>query len=163
KDLTPRVGGAYDLFGNGKTAIKGSIGRYVGGIGTEFAVSNHPEGLIVTSATRTWNDANTNFTPDCDLNDLNANGECGPISNRLFGQPFRSTFYDQSITEGWNTRPYSWQGSLSLQHELRPGASVNIGYFWTQYANFSVNQNQLVTPADFTTFCLTGPSDARLP
>ena len=29
KDISPRVGVAYDLFGNGKTAIKASASRYV--------------------------------------------------------------------------------------------------------------------------------------
>ena len=29
KDITPRVGAAYDLFGNGKTAIKVNVGKYL--------------------------------------------------------------------------------------------------------------------------------------
>ena len=28
-DITPRMGVAYDLFGNGKTALKFNIGRYL--------------------------------------------------------------------------------------------------------------------------------------
>ena len=28
-DITPRMGGSYDLFGNGKTAIKVSISKYL--------------------------------------------------------------------------------------------------------------------------------------
>jgi hypothetical protein len=29
KDVTPRIGAAYDLFGNGKTAIKVNLGKYL--------------------------------------------------------------------------------------------------------------------------------------
>ena len=29
KDLSPRIGGTYDLFGDGKTAVKASLGRYM--------------------------------------------------------------------------------------------------------------------------------------
>src|SRR5262249_17511946 len=73
KDVSPRVGVAYDVFGNGKTAIKGAIGRYLGGQGTGLANANNPALSLVLSADRTWNDANGNFVPDCDLNSLAAN------------------------------------------------------------------------------------------
>src|SRR5207253_5081763 len=73
------------------------------------------------------------------------------------------TFYDPSALQGSNNRAFSWQGSLSIQHELRPGISLNAGYFRTQYGNFTLTQNQLVTASDFTPYCVTGPSDARLP
>ena len=33
KDLNPRLGVAFDLFGNGKTAVKASANRYVLGEG----------------------------------------------------------------------------------------------------------------------------------
>jgi hypothetical protein len=59
--------------------------------------------------------------------------------------------------------PYNWQTSASVQHELRPGLAVNVGYFRTWYGNFQVTDNVLVTPADFDPFCITAPVDARLP
>jgi len=31
KNVTPRIGGAYDLFGDGKTAVKASLGKYLEG------------------------------------------------------------------------------------------------------------------------------------
>ncbi len=29
KDITPRLGASYDLFGTGKTALKASLGKYM--------------------------------------------------------------------------------------------------------------------------------------
>ncbi len=163
KDVTPRIGAAYDLFGDGKTAIKGAIGRYVGGLGTELAEANHPALTVVLSATRTWNDANSNFVPDCDLKAIAANGECGALSNSLFGQNFRNSFYADEALTGWGSRAYSWQGSLSVQHQLSPRVAVNVGYFRTQYANFVSTDNELVAAGDYDPFCVTAPVDARLP
>jgi hypothetical protein len=40
-DITPRLGLAYDLFGNGKTAFKASLNKYLIGLGTfSFAPNN---------------------------------------------------------------------------------------------------------------------------
>ena len=57
KDVNPRLGVVHnDVFGNGKTAIKGAWGRYVGGLGIDFADALHPELSLVQSTTRNWND-----------------------------------------------------------------------------------------------------------
>src|SRR4030095_11618016 len=72
-NVNPRIGGAYDLFGNGTTAVKASLGRY-----TPYSIAavDIPANNQANSTTRTWND-NGNYVPDCDLRNPLPNGECG--------------------------------------------------------------------------------------
>ena len=161
-DVTPRIGAAYDVFGNGKTAVKGYIGRFVNGHGVSYAQTVNPANAIVLSASRTWTDANANFTPDCDLVSITANGECGALSDRAFGTVRITTRFDDSVLEGFGKRDYTWQASAAIQHELRQGLGVNLGYFRTWYGNFTATDNTLVAPADFDPYCVTAPTDARL-
>src|SRR5262249_49423110 len=70
--------------------------------------------------------------------------------------------YDDAYLTGWFSRPYQWSSSLSVQHELRPGFGVSVGYFRTTNGNITVTDNRAVTPTDFSTYCLTAPTDPRL-
>ncbi len=161
-DLSPRVGAAYDLFGNGRTAIKAQFGRYLIGEMLDLAQANSPAFRIAQNATRTWNDLDRDFEPDCVLTNPLANGECAQISNLNLGRVVLGTNYDPAVLDGFGVRPYNMQGSVSVQHELFPGLAVNIGYFRTWYGNFTVTDNLAVTPADFDPYCITAPTDARL-
>jgi hypothetical protein len=56
KSITPRFGAVYDLFGNQKTAVKVSVGKYMQMGSTGFSESYNP--LALTTASATWNDLN---------------------------------------------------------------------------------------------------------
>ncbi len=153
KDLTPRLGLAYDLFGNGRTAIKVSLGRYVLSEATDLAEQVSHLGSVVPSATRNWTD-NGDYIPQ--------ESELGPISNTAFGTAVVNTVFSPDVLEGWGTRPDNWQTSASVQHQLWARTSVMVGYFRTWYGNFRVNDNVLVTPSDYDPYCVNAPVDPAL-
>jgi hypothetical protein len=162
KDINPRVGVSYDLFGTGKTVAKVTIGRYISG--GSLATNVNPVNASVNNATRSWTD-NGNFVPDCDFTNPATNGECGPLSNLNFGKVNpTATQFDKEVLEGWGVRPYNWSFSAGVQRQISRGASIDVGYFRRWYGNFTVVDNQLVTLQDYDQFCITAPAnDSRLP
>ncbi|OFW49102.1 MAG: hypothetical protein A3G77_10065 [Acidobacteria bacterium RIFCSPLOWO2_12_FULL_68_19] len=168
RNLSPRVGAAYDLFGDGRTAIKGSIGRYPDVIRVSPA---NPANQFSLTTNRTWNDTllgagdprSGNFRPDCELLNPVANGECGAWSDQNFGRPRRSTRNAPDALEGFNDQFHNWQASVSFQHELLQGLALNVGYFRTWYGGFQVTENQAVPASAYDAYCITAPTDRRLP
>ena len=173
-DINPRLGMSYDLFGDGRTALKTSFGRYMAPLGIDIANANNPINTSINSVRRTWSDTNANFVPDCDLGNFGDNGECGAINNANFGKNNpNATRYDDALIRGFGKRDYFWDFSTELQHELATGVSVSAGYYrnWTSIYSIlggvrwgaGVTDNLAVTPADFDPFCITAPNDPRLP
>lgn len=161
KDLSPRAGVSYDLLGNGKTALKGSLNRYVLQQGNSLASAVNPV-TNNNSVTRQWTDNNGDFVVQGDPFNQAANGELGPSTNLNFGKPTTVTSYDPSWAKGFGLRPYNWEMSAGIQHELMPRVSVSAAYFRRLYGNFFVTANQAVTASDYNPYCVTVPVDPRL-
>ena len=166
KDLSPRGGVAWDVFGNGKTSVKVNVGKYLdpaSNFNDNYSISN-PIQRIATSASRTWIDANGDYTPQCDLRNNAANGECFAVSLPTFGTAqYITGNIDPNILNGWSVRPGDWQIGASVQQQVMPRISIEAGYFRRWLTNFTATDNVLVGPADFTPFSITAPTDSRLP
>ena len=163
KDVNPRASVAYDLFGNGKTALKASASRGVQQESIGIARLNNPANTVATNTNRTWADANNNFVPDCVLTNPAANGECGPNLNVNFGSAVPATVYSPAIMEGWGARPWNWEFSTGIQQQLLPRVSLSAGYFRRIYGNFWVTDNEALARTDFTQYSAAIPNDPRLP
>jgi hypothetical protein len=175
KDISPRGGVAYDLFGTGKTSVKVNFGKYLepaSNLNGNYSISN-PIARIATTTSRTWTDngvagAGTpgfrDFVVQCDLLLVDANGECGRMNSPTFGTNTRTTSaIDPAILNGWNVRPGDWQIGTSVQQELMPRMSVEVGYFRRWLTHFTATDNTSLTAADFTEFSFVAPSDPLLP
>jgi hypothetical protein len=173
KDLSPRLGLALDVFGNGKTAVKATLNKYMGDQSLLGAGGgNHPAAFYQNSASRAWIDGNNNYRPDCDWvnparqdNRPSGGDLCGAFTgpSANFGTTVIGTARDPEIDFGWGKRYYNWEFSTSVQQEIMPRVAVDVGYYRRWYGNFTVTDNRAVTAADYSAFSVVVPNDSRLP
>jgi hypothetical protein len=164
QDVSPRVGVAFDVFGNGKTALKANVGRYLAAENVSTATQVNPQLTISATDTRTWVDLNGDFTiynPDGTLQA----SELGPSTNANFGKviPTNQTT-DPKTLEGWNARGATIEWQAAIQHQISERFAVNGGYYFRYFGNQIITDNTLVTAADYDgPFCVTAPTSPDLP
>ena len=139
------------------------MGRYVTKGSTTFTLGLNPITTSINTVNRTWNDTNGNYVPDCDLGNFGVNGECGALNNTNFGGRNPTINYSDDVLHGTSKRGYNWDFTTEVQRQLRTGVSMTAGYYRNWYGNFFTTDNRLVTPSDFSSYCVTAPTDSRLP
>jgi hypothetical protein len=154
-DLAPRFAAAYDLFGDGKTAVKGNVSKYYEAWTGLFAARYSP----VANSTSVFNWTDSNSDDIAQENEFLPNGcvTCG--SNANFGKSIISRSFDPN-----EVRAFNRETSVQVTHQLTRGVSVNVGWFHRIWQNVEASRNTLITSADWlnplgTQFTVVNPLD----
>jgi hypothetical protein len=110
-DLAPRFGVVYDVFGNGRTALKVAASRYHIGIGSDHQFRVNP--VNQTTQQCTWSDRNGDLLPGLD--------ELSACTGFNFGSNNR---YNPKLK-----RPYSDEVSFEVEHQLPGNIVVSAGFY----------------------------------
>ena len=182
-DLQPRLGVAYDLRGDGRTAVKLSLHRYGKRNGNDISGTLLNPSRTNLASSRTWYDGSDPFgrgfpacigsavtciagdgLPQGDARNPDPNGELmSAQTNPAWGQPIITNAFDQDWAFGWGNRPGNWELAAGVQQELGQGFSLDVGYFRRSFVNFFTTDNRTVNAADYSEYELAIPTDPRLP
>ena len=167
KDMSPRVGIAFDVFGNGKTAVKASVARYVAGQAIATADAANPETTAILTDTRAWKDLDGNGSPFDSNGKIQLNELTNSTSTPSFGKNIpSSTLTDPATLNGWGVRGYNWEYTVSAQHEIAPRVSINGGWYRRKFGNQTVtvdNRYNFANNSFDGPFCVNAPPDPNLP
>jgi hypothetical protein len=132
----PRLGGVYDLTGDGKTALKAHVGKYMQAFSTVgFAQVYDP--LRQETDRRTWSDPNRD--------DIAQDSEIGPINT-----PFNTGSVLNRLPDANIRRPYQWEYSVGIQREVVRGVSVSGNWVRRDFRRLFWTDNVDTTFDDYT-------------
>jgi hypothetical protein len=140
-NISPRMGAAWDVFGDGRTAIRANVGLYVQSEGPGFASTYNPQ--VFASDSRTWSDPNGD--------DIAQENELGPTNNLNFGVR-RNQNADPDIE-----RPYQWVTNIGIQRELMPGFAVGLSFNRRTFHELIWTDNLAISHDDYTLLSVPDP------
>jgi len=157
KDFSPRLSVVYDIFGNGKTAVRAGFNKFVTAQTTGFAQLYSPTAL--TTQTLPWTDVNGDdiaqgergcvfLTAGCEINFANLPASFGV---RSLATP------DPDLE-----RPYSLPINVGVSHELFTGFSLAAEYYHINFKNITMRLNSLLDENSYNRFEVVSPLDGSV-
>jgi len=147
----PRVAGTFDVFGNGKTAIKASWGKYLDQINT----GTPPNANANINQIYAWNDLNGDlvFQPG------NATWDGLKYVGGEFGTLSQTNNLGVSVFDKTLRRPYRNEVTVTLDHELFGNFLLDISYLHTREKDpqGTIDNSIDLWPSQYTQIALRDP------
>src|SRR5688572_8208847 len=163
KDISPRIGVAIDLFGDGRTAIKASFAKYVAGQQIATANAANPVTVLGLTDTRPWNDLDGNGLPLDAAGNIQFNEHSASPQTATFGRHVSTTTTDPGTLNGWGKRGYNLEYTVAAQHQLADRISLNGGFYRRTFGNQTFTDDLRYDASSYDSFCIKAPVDPDLP
>jgi hypothetical protein len=161
-DVSPRFSAAYDLFGDGRTALKASFSRYIDPLTGGFADRYSPG---AGNENRNWFDCTINAAGNACAGGLSLPTDNDDIAQAHEIGPGGATFgiredrdFDPDILRERNT-----EVTFGVQHQLFSRVSMIAQYYRRTFQDLEMLDRELITTTDWTSFQLPMPDVSRDP
>jgi outer membrane receptor for Fe3+-dicitrate len=139
--LSPRLGVAWDLFGDGRTAVKGGLSRYDRLAGVTIVQPLNQRNIAFQTCP--WGDTN---------NDLRAQNDEIAFT-RCTGSLIPSLgFVDEGLK-----RPYQWEYNVMVQRQIGARTAIMVGYYGRRFWDLYTTVNDAVPSTAYTPVTITNP------
>jgi hypothetical protein len=139
--VSPRFGFAWDVFGDGETAVKGGVSRYdrLEGI-TIIQPLNQRN---ISFRTCPWTDANSDLTAQTGEIDMpRCTGSLLPTRGNV----------DPGLK-----RPHQWEYTVMVQRQVGGNTSVSVGYYGRRFSDLYTTVNAAVPTTAYIPVTITNP------
>jgi len=139
--ISPRIGFSIDLFGDGRTALKGGVSRYdrLEGI-TLIQPLNQRS---ISFQTCPWQDSNTDLrAQNNEIVFARCTGSLQPTLGNV----------DPDLR-----RPHQWEYTVMVQRQIGRNTSVSAGYYGRKYTDLYTTVNAAVPSSAYIPVTITNP------
>jgi hypothetical protein len=139
--VSPRLGFAWDVFDDGRTAVKGGVSRYdrLEGI-TIIQPLNQRN---ISFQTCPWGDSNNDFIAQAsEIDRAHCSGSLLPSLGHV----------DPGLK-----RPHQWEYTVMVQRQVGGNTSVSVGYYGRRFSDLYTTVNAAVPSSAYTPVTVTNP------
>jgi Carboxypeptidase regulatory-like domain len=166
-DYAPRLSAVYDLFGDGRTALKTSASKYHRQYDADPFLAYADAG--VRQENRNWFDCVLNTAGNACSGELRATNNDGIAQDHEIGpSPSAGNFGNRSgALPGDLRRQYNWEYTVGVQHQVMPRLAVGALFIKRTIRNIQLTDRTFITADDYTPFqvrmpAITDPSVAAV-